>query len=150
LSAGFHWEVETPELSEDAARAALEAALALGGRPGARLDVVFATERTLRGLHERFLGDPSPTDVLAFDLGAGEEGPEGEVYVGVECARRTAGQRGVAVARELCLYLVHGVLHLCGFDDGAEPERATMRAAERRVLDGLGYAPDDGPHDVHD
>lgn len=135
------------ELPSDAqlVRAA-EAALAHGGRPEAAIALVLVGDAALADLHERFLGDPSPTDVIAFDLGDGP-GPAGEVYVSVERARAVAAERGVLLARELALYVVHGVLHLCGHDDAEPSARAAMRVAERAVLDALGYPPDDAAHE---
>jgi probable rRNA maturation factor len=130
---------------EQLARAA-EAALARGGRAGLELALVLVDDATLAELHGRFLGDPTPTDVLAFDLGDGP-GPAGEVYVSVERARAVAGRRGLSSAREVCLYVVHGCLHLCGFDDAEDEPRAAMRAAEREVLGALGHAPDEASHE---
>ena len=84
--------------------------------------------------------------MIAFDLGEEGGGPEGEVYVSVERAREVAARRGVEPARELALYLVHGVLHLCGYDDHDEEQSARMRAAETAVLRSLGFTDDDAPH----
>jgi probable rRNA maturation factor len=147
LSVGLHWQTEAEELVPGDARAAVEAALRHGGRWPAAVDVVFVDDETIGELHGRFLDDPTPTDVLSFDLGDGD-GPQAEVYVSVECARRVAAQRGAAVARELALYIVHGVLHLCGFDDREDAQRLEMRAAEAQVLAALGYGRDDDPQDV--
>lgn len=144
---------------EAALRAAAEAALEHGGRPGIDVDVILVDDELLTALHGRFLGDASPTDVIAFDLGDPEApdapgrgtspsaGPVGEVYVSVECAWRTARERGVEPGRELALYVVHGALHLCGHDDHAGPDRERMREAERAVLSSLGYPDDPLPHD---
>lgn len=131
-------------LDDAAVAAAVRAALAHGGRAGLRVGVVLVDDPTLALLHEQWLGDPSPTDVLAFDLSDGapdEPGPQGEIYVSVDCARRVARQLGGDPARELALYLVHGALHLCGHDDHEPSERARMRAAEAEVLAELGFAP---------
>lgn len=136
------WQVEPALLDDAAVAAVVRAALAHGGRAGLRVGVVLTDDPTLALLHEQWLDDPSPTDVIAFDLSDGdpdEDGPQGEVYVSVECARRVAGQLGGDPARELALYLVHGTLHLCGHDDHEERERARMRAAEAAVLAELGY-----------
>src|SRR5262249_6583118 len=127
---------------------AARVALTHGGRPDLSLSIVLVTDRALARLHARHMGDPSPTDVITFDLSDDLEGPLGEIYASAECARRTARERGVDPRRELCLYVVHGALHLCGFDDRARGDRARMRAAEARVLDALGYARDDARHDA--
>jgi len=139
------WQVDERPLSDDEVAAAVRAALVHGGRPGIGIGVVLVGDDELRSLHERWLADVAPTDVITFDLGEDGVGPAGEIWVSVECARRVAPERGVSVARELALYLVHGALHLCAFDDHDEDERARMRAAERDVLASLGYPPDPGP-----
>lgn len=137
-------------LSDRAIRAAVRAAFAHAGRENPVLDVVLVDDRTLARLHARFLGDPRPTDVIAFDLsdesGADRGGIAAEIYASPACARRVAVRRGVDPARELCLYIVHGALHLCGFDDHSPRARKAMRRAEAEVMEGLGYPPDRGPH----
>lgn len=138
------WQTDDRPLDDAAVVAAVRSALVHGGRPGIEIGVVLVGDDELRELHERWLGDPTRTDVITFDLGEGD-GPEGEIWVSVECARRLAPDRGVPVERELALYLVHGALHLCGYDDHDEVDRARMRAAERDVLAELGYPPDEGP-----
>lgn len=138
------WQVEPDLLDEGAIMAAVRAALALGGRAGLRVGVVLVDDQSLCELHEQWLGDPSPTDVISFDLSGDEPddgGPQAELYVSVDCARRVAAELGGDPARELALYLVHGSLHLCGHDDHEPDQRAAMRAAESQVLAGLGYAP---------
>lgn len=140
------WEVPPEGLTDDAARAAVEAALVHGERPGIELSLVFVSDTALAELHADFLDDPSVTDVMAFDLGEGP-GPLGEVVVSVDRAREVAARRGVTLARELALYAVHGTLHLCGYDDHEDRDRDAMRAAERTVLAQLGYGDDTAPHD---
>jgi probable rRNA maturation factor len=120
-------------------RAIVAAALGHGRRPGLEVDVVFVRDRVLARLHARHLDDPRPTDVMAFALGSGGAGPEAELYVSVERARIEARRRRAAPDRELALYVVHGCLHMCGFDDDTPRARARMRKAERAVLEELGY-----------
>ena len=144
MTARVSWAVEGERPVADAELlAAAQAALEYGGRGGMEVEVILVSDAALAELHGRFLGDSSPTDVISFDLGEDGIGPAGEVYVSVDRARRVAAERGVAVARELALYLVHGILHLCGHDDRDPDRREAMRAAERHVLDSLGYPADD-------
>ena len=147
MAVDVHWEwVGEQPLTDEAVAAAVEAALVHGGRAGIEVVVIFVDDPTLADLHARFLNDPSVTDVMSFDLGEGP-GPAGEVYVSVDRARERAQVRGVDLTRELCLYVVHGVLHLCGFDDHVESDRAAMRAAEGVVMTSLGHPSDDAPHE---
>ncbi len=142
VAVSVDWQAGPRLLSDQAVAAAVEAALAHGGRPGIEIGVVLVDDATLGALHARWLGDPAPTDVMSFDLGADREGPAGEVYASVDCARRVAAELDLDPGRELLLYLVHGTLHLCGFDDRSAAQRARMRSAEREVLAGLGYPPE--------
>ena len=77
-------------------------------------------------LHEQFLNQTGPTDVITFH--------HGEIFIGVPMARRQAHEVGTSLVRELRLYIVHGLLHLQGLDDRSPAKRRRMRAAETRVL----------------
>ena len=94
-------------------------------------------------LHEQFMGVRGPTDVLTFPLEKDEAGNvvAGEVVVCVPEARRQARARGVAVERELLLYALHGMLHLCGYDDRTARAFRTMHRTEDRILTQLGVGP---------
>ena len=142
------WEVAERPLADREVRAAVAAALAFGGRAGIELSVLLTGDERIAALHGEWLDDPSPTDVLSFDLGEAGGGPAGELVVSVDCARRVATERDMPAGRELALYLVHGALHLCGFDDREPADRARMRSAERSVLAALGYPDDPLPHDA--
>ena len=150
MSINITWDTPLPPehvaaLGDDRLVAAVQAALAHGERAGLRVDLVFVDDPKLTELHGRFLNDPTPTDVISFDLlgdeppAPGDPGPDAELYISVDCALRVSAERGVSMARELCLYAVHGALHLCGFDDHEPDERAAMRLAERHVLAVLGF-----------
>ena len=158
------WESAQQLLGDEAVEAAANAALDYGGRSGASLSIVMVDDKQMIRIHDEHLDDPTPTDVITFDLAeeAGDEpleglpaelaellaeAPVGELFVGVEMAERVALERDVSSARELALYVVHGVLHLCGFDDVDPVDRAAMRVAEENVMGGLGYAPDTAPHE---
>jgi len=128
------------ELSDEAAKAAVLAALSHAGRRELQVDVVFVDDPTLQAMHEEFLDDPSVTDVMAFDYteaDGGDADPEAEIYVSADRARVVAAERGERARDELLLYLVHGALHLCGMDDHEEGPREEMRAAEKVVLSKL-------------
>jgi probable rRNA maturation factor len=105
--------------------------------PGRDVVVALVDDETIAGLHRRFLGMSGPTDVLSF--------PEGEIVVSAETAARQAEARGVRPLHELLLYVVHGALHLKGYDDRGAAPRARMRAAERRILRKLGVGDMFGP-----
>ena len=101
----------------------------------AKVSLAFVDDATIAGLNKRFLDHDGPTDVITFPLsGRGARKLEGEVVMGVEVAQREAADRGHDVNTELCLYVSHGVLHLCGYDDGSAKDAAAMRRKEREYL----------------
>jgi len=111
----------------------LRAAEFRGGCPPGELSLAFLGDAALRRLHAAFLGDPSVTDVITF---AGDQrmGLAGEICISADAAVRQAAVRGVDPALELTLYLLHGWLHLSGFEDGDPAARREMRRAEARAL----------------
>jgi len=100
------------------------------------LSLAFLSDGELAGIHEEFLGDPSPTDVITFP-GDLESDLVGEICISVERAEAESLSRGEPFSRELTLYLVHGWLHLLGFNDLSEQERLEMRRAESETMDFL-------------
>jgi probable rRNA maturation factor len=141
------WVGVRPFLSDAAVKRAVALARAHGKRPDLSASVVFVSDRALARLHARSLGDATRTDVITFDLSDELGGPLVEIYASAERARAVAARRSVEKERELSLYVVHGVLHVCGFDDHEPADRARMRRAETTVLTRLGFAADRAPHD---
>ena len=103
------------------------------------LSVLIVGRRGMRSLNRRYRGVDRETDVLAFPQGRfpGGEGPRpvGDVVVSLDAAMRRSGGRGSALNREVLLYLVHGVLHLAGYDDASPRGRKEMEARQERILE---------------
>jgi probable rRNA maturation factor len=104
--------------------------------PAGDLSVVFVDEHSMISLHDRFLGDPTPTDVLTFG-GDGYMDFAGEIIVCPDYGLGRCGEFGTTLDDEIILYLVHGYLHLAGLDDGSAADVARMREAEARCMDQL-------------
>lgn len=101
----------------------------------AKISLAFVDDVTIHGINKRFLNHDEPTDVITFPLGgAGTKKLEGELVIGVEVAQRQAAERGHTVDAELFLYVIHGLLHLCGYDDKRPKDAAEMRVKERHYL----------------
>ena len=83
------------------------------------------------------MDDPTTTDVITFPAAAAGHDQAGEVCISVDTARAYAAKHDRPFAEELTLYLVHGYLHLCGYDDRTPATRKQMRAAERQALAAL-------------
>ena len=84
------------------------------------------SDRRMALLHRKFLGQSGPTDVLTFQ--------HGEIFISVDTARRHARAFGNSLLRELKLYIVHGLLHLHGFDDQTRAEGSKMKKAQQKIL----------------
>jgi probable rRNA maturation factor len=119
------------------------AGLASLRRGGRDLHVTVVGDREMQRLNRRYLAARHSTDVLAFDLaGPGASPLLGEVIISADTAARQAARVGVSVALELDLLLVHGLLHLAGYDDQEpiaarrmhERARQILSAARRRAL----------------
>lgn len=94
------------------------------------VSIAFVTDRRMAALNRRFHGIGRSTDVLAFPYGNGA----GEVIISAERARVQAARFGNPFAREIALYVIHGLLHLEGFRDHPPRERRRLARAEHRVL----------------
>jgi len=105
----------------------------LGGCPDGELSLAFLTDKALAKLHDDFLDDPTTTDVITFE-GLPALGVAGEVCVSADTAATFAKTHGKDFSEELALYVVHGWLHLAGYDDLVPVKKRRMRAAEARAL----------------
>jgi probable rRNA maturation factor len=109
------------------------------GKPDAEVGLAFVDNATIHQLNKRYLEHDEPTDVLSFPLsGSAARKLQGELVIGVEVAQAQAQERGHDVQVELALYVIHGLLHLCGYDDVSDAEARHMREKERHYLALLG------------
>lgn len=118
----------------------------MGVHPLVELSILLVDAPTMGNLHERWMGEPEPTDVLAFpmdelDTGRGpddEEDPPpallGDVVLCPEVARRQAATAGHPVQEELQLLCTHGILHLLGYDHGDADEKREMFRRQAELL----------------
>jgi probable rRNA maturation factor len=107
--------------------------VAAAALPPGELSLVFLTDADLADLHAEFLDDPSTTDVITFE-GDPAMGTAGEICVSADTAAAYARANGRDFSAELTLYLVHGWLHLCGYDDLEPRKKRAMRRAEARAM----------------
>ena len=114
------------------------------------LTVLITGDQLVRELSQRHRGVDSTTDVLAFindPVGPFVDAPGlgrylGDIIISFPQAERQAARAGNDISAELQLLVVHGVLHLLGYDHESEPEGAEMWAAQEAVLDELGLEVD--------
>ncbi|HIT74887.1 MAG TPA: rRNA maturation RNase YbeY [Candidatus Avipropionibacterium avicola] len=112
--------------------------------PLSELSIVLVDAQTMTSYHEKFMGEPGPTDVLSFPMDElrapsdGEEAPEGLLGDVVLCPTVTAAQaeeHGRTPDQEAEYLLVHGILHLLGHDHAEPEEKAEMFGLHHRLMD---------------
>jgi probable rRNA maturation factor len=114
----------------------------------AEFSLAFVDNLTIQQLNQRYLQHDEPTDVLSFPSGeSSSKKLIGEIVIGAEVAQAQAQSRGHALDAELALYVIHGLLHLCGYDDKRGEAAAEMRTREKRYLQELGF-PDIAPKET--
>ena len=124
-------------IEPDYARLKLSAKTVLEGEgiKDAKISLALVDDKMVADINKRFLDHDGPTDVITFPMSNPKAKKlEGELVLGVNVAQREAEERGHDVHTELCLYVIHGVLHLCGFDDRSKKDAAVMRRKEREYL----------------
>jgi probable rRNA maturation factor len=90
------------------------------------ISVLIVSDRRMASLHHRFMNESGPTDVITFQ--------HGEIFVSAKMAQRNARRFRTALIHELRLYIVHGLLHLHGFDDRTEDGAQKMRTLQEKIL----------------
>jgi probable rRNA maturation factor len=108
-------------------------AQAEGQRLG-QIDLAIVGKSEITAHNRRWLRHDRATDVISFDLSGETPGLCGQLIVCGEVAAEQAGLRGLPARQELMLYVVHGLLHLMGYDDDAIRAAAKMHAREEELL----------------
>ena len=103
------------------------------------ISVAVVDDPTIHKLNRQYLDHDYPTDVLSFLLERSGDCLEGEVIVSAQTARASAGEFGFSTEQELLLYVIHGVLHLVGYDDATPRQQAEMCNLQREYLARVGF-----------
>jgi probable rRNA maturation factor len=117
---------------ENFARKALVLCLDLPSRKRTdlqRLDevsVLIVSDRRMASLHRRFMNEAGSTDVITFQ--------HGEIFVSAEIAQQNTRRFGTSLIREVSLYIVHGLLHLHGFDDRTKAGARKIQMMQQKIL----------------
>jgi probable rRNA maturation factor len=134
------------QIDEVALRAAIEAVLLGEGITHGEISLAIVDDPTIHDLNRRWLDHDEPTDVLSFVLEEREGYREGEVIVSADTALARATEFTWSPETELLLYVIHGALHLAGYDDNEDATRAVMREREKFYLRQLGVGQGSGDH----
>ena len=104
------------------------------------LNYIFCSDPYLLAINKQFLDHDYETDIITFDnsddyeLETGHKGVSADIYISVDTVRVNAKAYGEGFDREMHRVIVHGLLHLIGYDDVTEWKQRRMRAAENRAL----------------
>lgn len=138
-------------VDHDRLRTAIARVLTAERIDSAEISLALVDDSEIHRVNREFLGHDYPTDVISFllndEVDSSDESScaelplEGELIVSTETALREAAAHGWSPADEVLLYVVHGLLHLCGYDDLTDEARPVMRAREREVLAGWHLIP---------
>ena len=135
-----HMQIQVRRVTFDQARLDRQARAILSdvGEASAELGILFVGDQRMRGLNRQYRGKDRTTDVLAFAM---REAPHssagllGDVVIAVPTAVRQAKEGQRSLDEELTVLLVHGILHLCGYDhERSEKEARRMHRRERMIL----------------
>ena len=135
-------EAGSVEIDRERIQAVVDAAVAEDGLEANALTVLVVDAAESARLHQEHFADPDATDVMTFPDG-GADPDSGRTHLGdlavcVDVARREAHERGRETSAELTLYILHGLLHLLGFDDEDPRDQLEMWAVQRRLLATVG------------
>lgn len=96
------------------------------GKPPEEINIVFVSDARIAWLHRKYMSIDGPTDVITFH--------HGDVFISAETAAKQAKEYRTSFEYELELYIAHGLLHLCGFEDASQAGRRKMQRVQERLL----------------
>lgn len=102
------------------------------GIADAKLTLAFMTDAAIHALNKRFLDHDEPTDVITFPYT--KKPLHADLAISTETAQRAAEERGHPAGEELLYYVIHGILHLAGYDDTSDQKKKKMRDREKHYL----------------
>jgi len=94
--------------------------------------VIFVDDSYLAEMHGQYLDDSNPTDIITFNLGS--EKIEGELYISIDRALEQAEEFGVSAGEEVYRLIIHGLLHLKGYNDTKPDEKSEMKRLEDKLV----------------
>lgn len=100
----------------------------------AEINIYFVDNRKIKALNRRYLNKDYPTDVLAFDISKDKDRLYADIFVSLDMAISNAKLFRTSATYELFLYIIHGILHLLGFNDSNPQEQKAMREKENYFL----------------
>jgi rRNA maturation RNase YbeY len=100
-----------------------------------KVQIVFSDDEHLRRLKKQFLDLDQYTDIIAFHLNEPDEDLDGEIYISMDRAMENSSIYHETYSRELLRLIIHGCLHLSGYEDHTPEEQTKMRQLEEQFLE---------------
>lgn len=119
------------KFDKGSARALVKSVLSFLKTPFNEVTIYFVTKKQICKLHDQFFQDPLPTDCISFPIDAEHLG---EVFVCPAVAKEYAEAHGIDPLKETALYIIHGLLHLIGYDDMEKKAKQAMRKKEKSCM----------------
>lgn len=101
--------------------------------PLKKLDIIYIDDEWMRAMHKQYLNKDSYTDIMTFNLGS-QDSIEGEIYISTDRAKENARHFNVSLINELARLIIHGCLHLYGYEDKDEEKKSVMKEKEEVLL----------------
>jgi probable rRNA maturation factor len=134
LKVEFACRVPATEVDLPALECVLRELLRAEGVRSGEVSVAIVSDAEIHALNRRYLNHDYPTDVLSFLLERQADRLQGEIIVSIDTARDRCREFGWPASYELTLYVIHGALHLVGYDDSSAEDRDRMRQREAHYL----------------
>ncbi len=109
----------------------------LNKEKAAELELIFVDDKSIKKLNKKYKSENRYTDVLSFRIDRREFGYKaflGEIIISLDTARKNSVIYGTLFANEVALYIIHGILHLFGYDDEKSGQRRRMEKRQDRIL----------------
>jgi len=101
------------------------------------INIIFCSDQYLLEINKRYLHHNFYTDIITFNYSGNDKSLEGELYISIDRIKENAKSLGVPQQDELFRVIIHGILHLCGYNDKRKQEKGLMRELEDRYLQSL-------------
>lgn len=97
-----------------------------------RLNILFCGDKEITEYNRKYLGHDYETDIITFRYD--DDVIESDMIISIDTVKRNAGKYGAGFQTEIFRVIIHGVLHICGYEDGTTPEKLKMRKKENKYL----------------
>lgn len=128
----FSEQTDMPDFDKKTHKLWIEKVIALHGKKSGSINYIFTTDSFLLDINKTYLQHDYLTDIITFNFSDART-LHGDIYISTERVRENAAALGTS-ANELQRVMIHGILHLLGFDDNNDENKATMRRAEDECL----------------